>query len=127
MEKLNFIGYQLNDVLKIPYRFGQWNAAVQYPYAVGEITEEPISTEDGHESSTFLLTVFCRGQEALLELSRIKEKVKKHFPAVYGLRGSTEKGAIDVFYDGAMFVSTGKDNLKTMQINLKIEEWKGAV
>lgn len=124
MEKLEFIGKQLNEVLKIPYRLGQWNSDVKYPYSVGEITEDPINTEDGHESSTLLLTVFHRGTNAVLELEEVKEKIKKHFSPVGGLHGWTDSGAIVIFYDGSFFVPTGEADLKKIQINLQIEEWK---
>lgn len=124
MDKLEIIGKQLNDVLKIPYRLGQWNSDVTYPYSVGEITEEPPTTEDGHETSTLLITVFHRGTDAILKLEEVKEKIKNHFNPIYGLRGWTGSGAIVIFYDGCFFIPTGEDDLKKMQINLKIEEWK---
>ena len=125
MGKLEFIGYQLNEVLNIPYRLGQWNSDVKYPYSVGEITEEAPTTEDGYEASTLLLTVFHRGDEALLELEEVKEKIKKHFSPIYGLRAATESGTIVIYYDGSFYVPTGEADLKKIQINLKIKAWKG--
>lgn len=127
MDKLEIIGKQLNDVLKIPYRLGQWNSNVTYPYSVGEITEEPVTTEDGHETSTLLITVFHRGDEAILKLEEVKEKIKNHFNPIYGLRGETDSGTIVIYYDGSFFVPTGEADLKKIQINLSIKEWKGAV
>lgn len=127
MEKLEFIGHQLNEVLNIPYRLGQWNSVVAYPYSVGEITEDPITTEDGHETSTLLITVFHRGEDALLKLDEVKEKIKKHFSPIYGLRGETDSGTIVIYYDGSFYVPTGEADLKKIQINLSIQEWKGAV
>ena len=125
MNKLGFINEQLNDVLSVPYEFGQWNSSIQYPYFVGEVTEEPITQEDGFEQSTLLLTGFHRG--ALIDLEEIKDKIKKHFDPIYGLRDSDEDGTIIVFYDGAFYISTGEADLKKIQINLTIKEWKGAV
>ena len=125
MNKLSFINEQLNNVLSVPYEFGQWNSTIQYPYFVGEITEEPINTEDGFEQSTLLLTGFHRG--ALIDLEEIKEKIKKHFNPIYGLSASDENGTIIVFYEGAFFIPTGEADLKKIQINLSIKEWKGAV
>ena len=127
MGKLEFIGYQLNEVLHIPYRLGQWNSGVEYPYSVGEITEEPTSTEDGYETSKLLITVFHRGDEAILDLEKVKEKIKKHFSPIYGLRAETESGTIVIYYDGSFYVPTGEADLKKIQINLSIKEWKGAV
>ena len=96
MDKLKFINEQM-DSIAVPYEFGEWTPPVVYPYLVGEITEDPIETEDGEETSTLLLTGFHRGK--MIDLLSIKEKIKSHFPPVYGLRGQTEGGAIAVFYD----------------------------
>lgn len=125
MNKLGFINEQLNDVLSVPYEFGQWNSSIQYPYFVGELTEEPITQEDGFEQSTLLLTGFHRG--TFNDLDEIKNKIKNHFDPIYGLRDSDEEGTIIVFYEGAFFIPTGEADLKKIQINLTIKEWKGAV
>ena len=123
MDKLKFINEQM-DMISVPYEFGEWTSPVSYPYGVGEITEEPITTEDGAEQSTLLLTFFHRGK--MIDLLTIKEKIKKHFPPVYGLRGDTEGGAIAVFYDGFFTIPSGEAELKKIQIDLKIIEMKGA-
>ena len=124
MEKLKFINKQMG-VIAVPYEFMEWTSPVVYPYGVGEITEDPITTEDGAEQSTMLLTFFHRGK--MIDLLAIKEKIKKHFPPVYGLRSETESGAIAVFYDGFLPIPSGEAGLKKIQVNLKILEWKGAV
>ena len=125
MEKLKFIDEQMTAIA-VPYEFMQWTSAIQYPYFVGEITEEPTMTEDGRESSTMLLTGFCRGN--YLDMEIIKEKIKSHFNPVYGLRGTTESGAtVAVYYENAFYVPTGEADLKKLQINLKIYVWKGAI
>lgn len=121
MEKLKFINEQMTAIA-VPYEFGQWSSPVQYPYFVGEITEEPTMTESGLEESTLLLTGFHRGN--LIDLETIKEKIKKHFHPIWGLRGWTDNGAIVVFFDGCFYIPTGEADLKKIQINLKIKEWK---
>lgn len=121
MEKLKFVNEQMG-VIAVPYEFGQWSSPVQYPYFVGEITEEPTMTESGLQESTMLLTGFHRGN--LIDLETIKEKIKKHFHPIYGLRGWTGNGAIVVFFDGCFYIPTGEADLKKIQINLKIKEWK---
>ena len=122
MDKLKFINEQL-EAIGVPYEFGQWSSEITYPYWVGEITEEPITTEDGHEMSTLLLTGFTRGK--YIDLETVKETIKNHFHPIYGLCGRTDSGAIVVFYDGSFFVPTGEADLKRIQINLTIQEWKG--
>lgn len=121
MEKLKFINEQLEDI-GVPYEFGEWSSDVVYPYFVGEITEEPATTEDGFEPSTMLLTGFTRG--GYLDLEIMKDKIKNRFHPIHGLRGWTEKGAIVVSYDGSFYVPTGEADLKRIQINLQIKEWK---
>lgn len=122
MDKLKFINEQMG-VISVPYEFGEWTSDIVYPYFVGEITEEPPTTEDGAEQSTLILDGFHRGKR--IDLEQIKDKIKKHFPAAYGLRGKTDSGSIAVFFDGAFYVPTGESELKRIQINLKIQEWKG--
>lgn len=123
MDKLNFISEQMT-LLAVPYEFGEWQSKVIYPYFVGEITEEPTTSEDGLEESTMLLTGFHRGD--FVDLEEIKQKIKKHFDPICGLMGETESGAIIVYYDGAFYIPSGEASLKKIQINLKIKEWKGA-
>ena len=124
MDKLKFINEQMN-MISVPYEFMEWTSPVVYPYGVGEVTEDPITTEDGAEQSTLLLTLFHRGK--MIDLLSIKERIKSHFPPVYGLRGQTDGGAIAVFYDSFLPIPSGEADLKKIQINLKINEWKGAV
>jgi hypothetical protein len=122
MDKLKFINEQM-DILAVPYEFGEWTSKIQYPYSVGEITEEPVTTEDGLEESTLILTCFHRGK--YIDLETIKNIIKKHFDPVFGLRDTTDSGTIAVFFDGSFYIPTGEADLKKLQINLKIKEWKG--
>ena len=124
MDKLKFIKEQM-DILAVPYEFGEWTSDVQYPYFVGELSEEEPMTEDGAEFSTLILTGFHRGKRITLE--ELKKKIKKHFNPIYGQRGQTESGAIAVFYAGAFYVPSGEAELQKIQINLTIKEWKGAL
>ena len=125
MEKLQFIAEQM-AAIAVPYEFMRWSKEIEYPYFVGEITEEPTNTEDGVESSTMLLTGFTRG--SYLDMETVKERIKSHFSPVCGLRGTLSDGSsIVVFYDGCFYVPTGEADLKKLQINLKITLWKGAI
>ena len=119
---LQFMNAQM-DSLAIPYEFGEWTSAVSYPYTVGECTEVPVMVEDGSEEHSFILTVFHRGQYMALE--EIKEKLKKHFHPVHGLRAAVEGGTIAAFYGGAFYIPTGEADLKKLQVNLTIKTWKG--
>ena len=124
MDELKFISEQM-DAIGVPYEFGEWSADIQYPYFVGEITEEEPTTEDGLEQSVMLLNGFQRG--AYADLLVFLEKIKQHFNSVYGLRAETENGAIAVFYAGSSYIPTGEAQLKRIQLNLKIKKWKGEI
>lgn len=125
MDKLKFISDQMKTI-GVPYELNEWTSEIKYPYFVGEITPDPINTEDGLEQSTILLTGFSRGN--LIDLLTVAEKVKRHFPPVYGLRGQTDSGSsIAVFFDGFFPIPSGEADLKKIQINLKIKEWKGDI
>lgn len=124
MDKLKFVNEQM-DIIAVPYEFGGWTSDIKYPYSVGEITENPVTTEDGLEESEMILTVFHRGAYADLEL--VKERIKRHFDPINGLCAKTDGGSIAVFFDGSFYVPTGEADLKRLQIDLKIKEWKGAV
>ena len=124
MEKLKFINEQM-EILEVPYEFGdEWTSKVTYPYFTGEITEIPTMSEDGYEESEMILTGFHRGKGAWFELETIKNTIKKHFDPDYGLRASTDSGTIAVFFNGSFPVPTGEAELKRVQINLLIKEWR---
>ena len=119
---LKFINEQM-ALLQIPYEFMEWTQPVKYPYTVGEYADIPTLNEDGSEESSFILTITTRGK--WIELEEIKNKIKKHFPPVFGLRGKTDSGSIAVFFSDAFPVPTGEADLKRLQINLSIKQWKG--
>ena len=124
MDKLKFINEQM-DILSVPYELGEWTQEVVYPYFTGEFTEVPTDTEDGYEETEVILTGFHRGK--YLDLEEIKSKIKKHFDPICGLSANTDSGVIIVLYNGSFYVPTGEADLKRLQINLLIKEWKGVL
>lgn len=123
MNKLKFILEQMK-ILEVPYEFGEWTSKVEYPYFVGEIpSPEEMTTEDGKKETQFILTGFNRGK--YIDLETLKEKIENHFDPVTGLREKTGSGSIAAFYNGSFYVLTGEADLKRIQINLTIKEWKG--
>lgn len=102
---------------------GNDDGKIVYPYWVGEYTETEGFTEDGLQESTFLLTGFTRG--SWLELEDQKERIEKQFNRVSGKVGITSSGSgVAIFYTHALIVPTGDAELKSIQINLSIKEWK---
>ena len=110
------------DSLEIEYAFMEYKKSpVVYPYFVGEYTEEESVTEDGKQDSTFMLTGFHRG--TWLELEDAKEKIEHLFGD--GLSYiATNGSACVVCYGNALVVPTDDAELKRMQINLSVKEWK---
>lgn len=111
------------DDLKITYGFGTLDGHVSYPYFVGEYTENEPMTEDGLQEATFLLTGFSRDEWITLEDAR--EAIERKFNRVSGETVMADDGsAVAIFYAGAIIVPTGNGELKSIQINLNIKEWK---
>lgn len=125
-EVLNIIDSAMKS-LGLEYGFGEYggnsNGKIVYPYWVGSYTETEPYTEDGLQETTVMLTGFSRG--SWLDLENGKEKIEKHFNRVSGKVGITSSGnAVAIFYAGALIVPTGDAELKSIQINLSIKEWK---
>ena len=109
--------------LGINYEFGTWTKALVYPYFVGEYQETEPMTEDGLQESTFILTGFTRG--TWLELEEAKETIENYFNETSGSVAITESGsAVAIFYSSSLIIPTGDAELKKIQINLSIKEWK---
>lgn len=115
------------ESLGIEYGFGEYspdeNGNVVYPYFVGEYTESEPFTEDGLQETTFLLVGFSRG--SWLDLENAKEQIETLFNQVSGKTVIADNGsAVAVFYSHSLIVPTGDAELKSIQINLTIKEWK---
>ncbi len=125
-EVLNIIDSAMKSI-GLEYGFGEYggnsNGKIVYPYWVGSYTETEPYTEDGLQETTVMLTGFSRG--SWLDLENGKEKIEKHFNRVSGKVGITSSGnAVAIFCAGALIVPTGDAELKSIQINLSIKEWK---
>lgn len=111
-------------VIDIPYAFMRWVSTLMPDrYWIGEYTETPTDTEDGYEEGTLILTGTTK--EAWGMLLQDRATIKDHFPSICGLRKSTEKGTVVIFYENSFPVPTEDANLKRIQVNLRIKAWKG--
>ena len=112
------------NALGLEYGFGEYSGnPVVYPYFVGEYTEVEMFDESGLQESNFLLTGFSRA--SWLELEDAKERIEKQFNRVSGKIGITEIGsAVVIHYSHALVVPTVDAELKSIQINLNVKEWK---
>ena len=111
----------LMSSLSIPYAFMEWKDTLPDHYFVGEYNEVPSLTreENGHSETTFILRGFTRGDWLLLEQAR--EKIERNAAKTAILSDGT---GFAVFYDAATVVPTGDSELKSIKINLTIQEWK---
>lgn len=112
--------------LDIEYGFGVYsgNAAGQivYPYFVGEYTESTPLNEDGMQEATVMLTGFHRGTWE--ELETAKAKIENYFNKVSGKTAMADDGsAVIIFYDSALIIPKEDAQLKSIQINLSVQEW----
>lgn len=107
--------------LYIPYQLMEWKGTVPECYFVGEYQEIESLTkeEDGYQGTSFILTGFTRGAWLLLE--EAKNKIEKALPKT---AITEDDSAVAVFYTQAFPVPTGDAELKRIQINLQIKEWK---
>ena len=122
IEALNIISESLESI-GINYEFGEWKSKIVYPYFVGEYQETPTLNEDGLQETTFILTGFSRG--SWLQLEQAKENIEKHFNKVGGKTVIADSGsAVAIFYENSLVIPTGDAELKKIQINLTIKEWK---
>ena len=117
IEALSFINKLLTDN-GINYELGEWTSDVVYPYFVGEYQEDPSTTEDGLQETTFILNGFTRGQWLDLELA--KNTIEK----IMNTTGILLNGnGIVVEYENSSIIPTGEDELKRIQININVKEW----
>lgn len=119
---LKVISDSLDD-LGIEYGFGVYTAdPIVYPYFVGEYQETESMTEDGLQESTFILTGFSR--DTWMTLEDAKETIETYFTQEGTSFMATDGSAVVVAYGDAMIVPKDDAELKSIQINLTIKEWK---
>lgn len=124
MSVLSIISEEL-DSIDVPYEFMRWTSAAQSQYWVGEYSEDSIVAEDGYKTSIVILTGTTNTDESgWLELEQTRAKIEQHFHPICGLSRSTNDAVVVIYYDNSFPVPTGEANLKRIQINLRVKEWK---
>ena len=119
---LKYVGNLLKSI-GIPYEMMEWTSGLPPDcYFVGDYIEEPSPTkeENGYQRSTFILRGFTRRQEWGV-LEEAKEKIERSLPRTAILENGS---GIAVSYESARPVPTGDGELKSIKINLEIQEWK---
>ena len=106
----------------IEYEFMSWtNDVIPEVYFTGEYIESPspYRYESGRQENTFILRGYTRGD--WMGLEQAKAKIEAHACKTAILDDGT---GIAVFYDSATPVPTGDATLKSIKINLNIQEWR---
>lgn len=119
IEGLKYIADEMHS-LGIQYAFMEWNSAVVYPYWIGEHSETESFTEDGLQESTLIVTGTTIHK--WIDLENDKSKIEHHFRNMASLLPNGN--AIAISYAGSLTVPTETAELKRIQINLSIKEWK---
>lgn len=114
---------ELLQGMGIPYEFMQWKWKSGQPpdyYFVGSYIEHESDTleEDGHQEHTFILRGYTRKEWLLLE--QAKSIIKKNISKTAILPNGN---GIAVFYGSTTQAPTGDMALKSIKINLSVQEW----
>lgn len=105
----------------LPCQYMRWNGTLPEAYWTWEYTETPSMTlkENGYQETTVILRGFTSGDWLALEEG--KEKIEK----ACGVTAILDNGTgVAVSYDSAMVVPTGDAQLKSIKVNMIIQEWK---
>ncbi len=121
IEALGIINNLLDNL--IPYEFRQWTGTLSFPYWIGEYSEVAPMSEDGEEETTFIITGTTTGN--FIELENGKQIIAEEFPKISGKTVKLSDSSImKIWYETAYPVPTDDNNIKRLQVNLRIKEWK---
>ena len=126
IEALAMVKEAMSD-MGLDYAFMEYKQepgeALPETYFVGEYQElEPVN-EDGEEDTIFILNGFSRGK--WLKREEAKDTVLGSFPQAVGRTAAPGQGSVTaIFYGNSLPVPVEDGELKRMQINLTVKEWK---
>lgn len=120
---INYLNERMSAVVQ--YALGQWEGETADTescyWVLNDYTEVEATNRDetGMQETAVILRGFTRGKLMLLE--RDKEKIAKHVPSTTILEDGT---GVAIMYGYGMIVPTGDADLKSMKINMTIQEWR---
>lgn len=120
---LKYLNERMSAVVQ--YAFGRWEGTAADEsscyWVLSDYTEieSPTRHENGIQETSVILRGFTRGAWALLEQD--KTKIERHVPSTTILEDGT---GVAIMYGFGMIVPTGDADLKSMKINLTIQEWR---
>ena len=119
---LKFLNDQMEKALPGHYAFMRWNT---HPpddyYFTAEYNETPMETaeEDGRREMTIYVRGYTWGD--WLTLEQAKDIIQSKIPTTAILENGS---GVAIFYDSASVVPTGLDDLKSIKIDLTMQEWR---
>lgn len=114
---------QAMEILGVEYE-PMLYSGTQGEYWVGSFSEVPTVSEDGSTMTNFFLTGFTRS--GFIALQRVKDKVEQYFTRE-GRSFTSDiggKSTCIIAYESAFPIPKEDAQLKSIQINLTIKEWK---
>lgn len=116
---LSYIDSLLSEA-DIAYSFSRWNGEPEFPYWIGEYSETDSMDEDGMTESEFILTGTTEG--TWLELQEEKERIER---TLQNRTTILDSGiGVCIGFERALVVPTESEQLKRIQINLSVKEWR---
>ena len=112
---LKIINDELNT-MNIPYTFDGWDKDIELPQFIGEIYETPTLNEDGLSEYTFILTGYAVKNEVDY-LFEVAERLKQRY------KPSKTVNGVVIMYNNMIPIDSNTDDLKQIQITLKIKKW----
>ena len=112
---LKIINDELNT-MNIPYTFDGWDNEIELPQFIGDISETPTLNEDGLSEYTFILTGYAMKNDNDY-LFDVAERLKQRY------KPSKIVDSMVIMYNNTMPIETNTDDLKRIEITLKIKKW----
>ena len=120
---MNTILKYINTLIKgqgINYAFMSWEDEIQYPYFIGEYNEINVIEENRFHEYSFTITGFTKSTWS--ELEEARSKIERLFESHTTV---LENGSgVIISYNGAFPIPIDEGELKKIQINLTIQEWR---
>ena len=106
--------------LNIPYYFDNWDAELELPYFVGELSEVPTTYEDGKREFSFTLT--GEDKDSYTNLFNYNEIIRNEYKDTKKIK--TDSGVIAISYDNVITIPIDAESVKRIQINITIYWWE---
>lgn len=103
------------DSMNIPYTFDEWDREIELPQFIGEISEVPTTDEDGKNEYSFILTGYATSYS---ELFTFAEQLRNKYKIPYIV------DKVVIKYDNMTTIDNGTEDLKQIQVNLTIKDWR---